>query len=225
MSAHDPSEFDSGDLDLGPPRGPGPVVLILPVLVFVCVLLWMRHGRERDGGATPAPPAETTGLEVAGWRGVASVSGAQLDVRLMPLHADARRQAFDQEVFAELLSPGEGQPWQLELRYAAPGASAPDLPLAQVVVRDGAGAQLRPLRGDVPRLLEGRAADPLHALLALPAEPLAPGESLTLVLWGTAPGAGARLEIGDLRCDLSATRIASTDVPRTLATLDRGDAR
>ena len=46
-----------------------------------------------------------------------------------------------------------------------------------------------------------------------------------MVLWGEAPGEGARLTLGALEVPLRVERVASDTIPRTLARLERGGGR
>ena len=220
MSTLDPHVAGAG------PRGPGPVVLVLPMLALALGILWARHGRSPNGGPRPDPPAPEREGAVAGWVGEAlPAPGARLEARLVPLHGDPVRQSFDRDVLAGRLGLAAGRPWQLELRYTAPdGVVAPALPLPAARLCDAAGACLVPAVPSVPAPSEGECADPLLTLLA-PPPALAPGERVTVVLWGEPPGEGARLVLDSIEVPLRPSKVPQEALPRTLARLEPGGER
>lgn len=200
--------------------------MVLPIVVLVLAVLWVRHGAGRSPGDRPEPPDVSVVTLVEGWLGEAAPTpGARLEVRLVPLHGDEDRQVFDRDVLAARLGRSSGQPWQLELRYpCAADAGAPSLSLEALELRDANGSALLPVVGRAPSPVGEGAADPLLSLLAPPTE-LAPNTSVTVVLWGEAPGEGARLAIDAIEVPLRVERVASDSVPRTLARLERGGDR
>ena len=204
-----------------PSSDPGPIVLVLPLAALVAGVLWLRHGQGAGTGARPTPPEADVAQLVEGWIGELALDpGARLEARLVPLHGDAERQAFDRDALAGRLGRTDGQPWQLELRYPGSPESDVSLPLAGLLVRDAAGACLAPGVEAAPAPGEDAAADPLRSLLAPPVA-LAPGTGLTIVLWGRAPGEAPRLVLGAHEVALRAERVASDSIPRTLARLER----
>lgn len=205
--------------------GPGPLVLILPLSTLILVVLWSRHWRQTSTGARPAPPDATQERDVEGWVGRGEPApGLFLSARLVPLHEDAARQTFDREKLAGRLGLGPGEPWRLVLELVAPAPGTThttSLELNAVAVEDAAGARLGPLFQDPPRPEQGEVVDPLRALLALPAQSLHAGHAVTLVMWGAAPGAGARLVGLGEPLDLQARRVRIDVLPATLARLER----
>lgn len=205
--------------------GPGPFVLILPLLTLILAVLWSRHWRQASTGERPEPPTTAEEREVQGWVGSGQPApGLLLSARLVPLHDEAARQTFDREVLADRLGLGPGEPWRLVLEFVAPTAVAADtsaLELMAVAVEDQAGARLGPMFSDRPSPAQGEVVDPLRALLALPAQSLDVGHAVTLILWGQAPGAGARLLGLGEPIELQARRVRVDVLPATLARLDR----
>lgn len=207
--------------------GPGPLVLILPLLTLILAVLWSRHWRQTSSGERPEPPAAAQEREVEGWVGSGELApGLLLSARLVPLHDEAQRQSFDREVLAQRLGLGPGEPWRLVLELVAPAAGAADetsLELTAAAVEDSAGARLEPVLADRPSAVQGEVVDPLRALLALPGQSLHAGQAVTLVLWGAAPGAGARLLGFGEPIDLQARRVRVDVLPATLARLERAE--
>ena len=205
--------------------GPGAFVLLLPLLTLILAVLWSRHWRQTTSGERPEPPTVAQEREVEGWVGSGELApGLSLSARLVPLHDESARQAFDREVLAQRLGLGPGQPWRLVLELGAPAAGASDtnaLELKAAAVEDSAGARLGPVFTNRPRPAESEVIDPLRALLALPAQSLDVGHTVTLVLWGEAPGSGARLVGFGEPIDLQARRVRVDVLPATLARLDR----
>jgi len=207
--------------------GPGPFVLILPLLTLILAVLWSRHWRQSSTGERPAPPAVAQEREVAGWVGSGELApGLFLSARLVPLHDEAPRQTFDREVLADRLGLGPGEPWRLVLELVAPGPGTTDassLDLIAAAVKDSAGVRLGPVFPHELSPSAGEIVDPLRALLGLPASGLEVGHAVTLVLWGEAPGPGARLVGFGEPIDLQARRVRVDVLPATLARLDRAE--
>jgi len=168
--------------------GPGPIIFVLSL---VCALLiWSRNGMGPAGPGLPrhTPPALPDRAGVDGWAGAFD----SLHGRLMPLHADAARQAFDAAVLQRRLGLGPGQPWRLVVTYLPRGeAVGAAVPIAGLTVVDAEGLALRPIVDRPgPGVVSG-VTDPLRSLLRAP-EQLEPGYEVSLVLWGRAP-----LQVGD----------------------------
>jgi hypothetical protein len=180
------------------------VALGVPLAALACGYLFLCTRAPRLGERASPPAADAAAVD--GWVGtLAGPGGARLEARLTPLHAAPERQAFDARALERRLALEPGEPWLLVLRYRAddgpPSALAPaaELPvavpalaLARVEVHDEGGRAARAL----PSAAVGPAtpADPLRVLLAPPAEDLAPGEEVGLVLWGRRPAGSARVE-------------------------------
>ena len=207
----------------------------------------MRHLREERLGAGPegagdGPRLHTGGdEEVVGWSGAASlVGGATLQVRLLPLHGVASRQAFERDALERRFALGEGEPWQLELSFrcsSKDGAEEPspsELSLAGLAVEEEGRPLLRPLleaaKGGVrsPRQEEGGAADPVVTLLDAPRS-LPCDHRVRLVLWGRAPTGEPKLILPDAEgspaVSLAGAPLAAARVPSILARLDREGER
>ncbi len=165
-------------------------VLALPLVALAgrCALAERdEDARNRPAIARPGAADAATVLE-----GGLDLDGlGRLNARLVPLHADPRRQAFDAEALRRRFAIESGEPFllRLDLRAAADGSAGPLDPRGLRVVDEG-GVAL-----SVPALTVGEDLDPLAALLQAP-RAIAPGESASLVLFGREPGPGARLILG-----------------------------
>ena len=212
----------------------GPVVLIVPLLALVLGVLWARHGRRSAPGPRPAPPPATP-LTVAGWTGAAPLGEGRIEARLFPLQGEAARAALDRERLGALLGrdlgPDSGGPWRLELTHLAaadslaldpgPGLDLTAVSVVAVSVVDGAGARLEPA---APTPDGAGPVHPLLPLLSPPREPLAPGRTVVVVLWGSDPGEGARVEGLGVPLTLVPSATPATDLDAALARVDRGEA-
>ncbi len=196
--------------------------MLLAPLVLLALLVQCSGFVRPKGPSTPTPvvgdPAqELTGLSAT----LEAADGSKLVLRLGPLHADPRRQAFESQALQERLELGEGEPMRLVLAWqgAKRATATPrpaqnagsgtrqyaeplqDLPLAiglsAVRVVDEQGVALVSLGGSATESAAGSAAQsrsPLEVLLSPPSGSLAQGECVEWHLWGRAPGPGARLE-------------------------------
>jgi hypothetical protein len=222
-------------------RRPGPLLLLLPLALL---LLGLLHLARREPVPAPAPPPDVTSPDetVAAWTGeLEGGDGGWLVATLTPLHADARRQAFEASALQRELELGPGQPWRLSVRWerprpsgAAAAAPAPgDRPervpaagiaLGPVSVVDGEGTALvsLPAAGEPD---PGAPVAPLRTLVSPPRGSLRAGQEADWILWGRAPQAGARLE-GLVPPDdglfLAATGFGGP-IPLRTALLRRGD--
>ena len=229
----------------GAVRRPGPGALLLPVatLTLVSAFLILRGGDASGPPFGDDVPGVVVDATVAGLEGSWDAgSGARLHVRVVPLHADAGRQEFERDALAQRLAPGPGAPWLLVLRWEEPASGdgsgagvaleATKLPLAALEVRAvGGGAGLVPI-ATAAGAPDGDLHDPLAVLLAPPDEPLRPGQSVEVVLWGEGgvevlaslwfrlkPGGMA---VGPVRgIPLAPAELPRADLPRYLARLDR----
>lgn len=213
-------------------RGPGPVVLLLPLLTLSLALLWVRWHARRPGERPAPPPSAPT--VVPGWVGEADLGGRRLTAQLSPLYEEPARVAFEREALEARLHLPEGRPWRLFVALAAGDGSAAtpvEWSLHGLVVRH-AGGTIAPVVAEAPEPAPDAVADPLQSLLAPPAEGLRPGREVTLVLWGPAPEPGATLTlehdpqvVGEPAVALAPQSLAAATVTRTLARLDREGAR
>lgn len=222
MSSPDPHETPARDVRAGEAFGPyGPLFLVVPLLTLVLGVLWSRGGSGEPAGQRPAPPPLEDGGPVAGWSGSLELAGGtRLDVRLTPLHAGPRQQEFDRDTLRRLLELDSGEPWRLTLeRGAGPGA---DLSLDALRVGSDGGVLAPPAAPQVPA---GQPADPVRVLLGPPREPLAPGQEVSLVLWGKRPAGAVHLDLGDLRFELLPEEVPHEAVVRSLARLEVGSAQ
>lgn len=167
---------------------PGPVLLLLPLLLLAVAVRLQRGYREEPGAPPEAPPSG--GPEsVEGWVGATELAGAgSLSARLRPLHADPERQRFDARSLSRRLDLGAGEPWSLVLSLEGPADSALDL--RGLRITGGGAAALRTLVElspvDAHPAAPGGIVDPLWGALAAQKE-LRPETPARLVLWGTAP--------------------------------------
>jgi hypothetical protein len=190
-----------------PRRRAGPLLLLLPLALLV---LGLAHLWRREPVPSPAPPPGVTSPDetVSAWTGeLEGVDGGWLVATLAPVHADATRQSFEARALRRELGLGAGQPWRLSVRWERPpgpagthpgGADGPlqspaaGIALGPVSVHDEQGPALESLEA-VSQPLDGAPVQPLRTLVAPPSGALRPGQTADWILWGRAPGAGARL--------------------------------
>ena len=174
----------------------GAIVFAMPIIAFAVTVLVLGRGDGLDRGTPPLPPVENA-LDVQGLTGVlVGQNGARVEVRLLPLHADAGRQDYDalrlRQRYGEL---GPGEPWRLVVLYhddpQRQDAEEPVLDLSHLAVVDVSGAQL--VDFPEPALDDDGLRDPLAALLSRSPSSLKAGQEAQRILWGAAPGAGARV--------------------------------
>ena len=197
-------------------RGPGPLLVLLPALILAIVLaLFFRRPptlRRLDPPDVSDPDEAVPAL----FGSLCAADGSALAARLTPMHADPVRQSFEAATLRRRLDLPEGEPWRLSLRWDPPsdpggGAASGRLgsggPARGEAVPERAELALGPVRIDDEQglalaALEERAfggaaesarADPLRALFGPPAGGLRSGQAADWILWGRAPGAGARL--------------------------------
>jgi hypothetical protein len=245
-----------------PSRRARPLLLLLPPLLLLLGLLHLAR-REPLSGPTPPPDVSSPDETVSALTGeLSGAAGGWLVATLAPLHADPQRQAFEAAALTRELGLEPGQPWRLSVRWEAGEAGAEEdaaaqgagsrgaesvpagesvaqvrpagIELGPVSVEDEAGLALRSLDDPPPRA-EGEPTPPLRTLLAPPVGALRPGRTADWILWGRAPGAGARLVGLTPRADpvfqaatgfegpfpLRATRVRRGDLGQPLARLER----
>lgn len=218
----DPSQMESRHRDV--PRGPGPIVLLLPVLSLAFGVLWAKKASSPWGGPRPRPPVLSEVTERDAWVGEAEYGSGRLLARLVPIHGSSPRLVFERDALASRLALGPGRPWRLELELHGEEAGVDPLELGGVSVVHAVGRlelavseQVEPAPGEV--------ADPLRTLLAPPPGGLAPGHELPLVLWGPVPEGPVKLLVGGLVLELGERQVPADVVGETLARLDREDER
>lgn len=173
-----------------PGRAAWLAVLALPALAFAARLL--LAARDEDRYASPerqrsAAAAGATTWECDGeWGGFGRVAA-----RLQPLHADPTRQAFESGTLRGRVPGLAGDPYRVQIAMQRAPGSAARLDPASLQVVDDAGIAL-----SVPRVEASGSADPVVTLIRPPA-PIAAGEQASFLLFGRAPGPGARLVDGD----------------------------
>lgn len=201
--------------------GFGPSVVVLSLLSATWIA--SRGAGERPAalpGAAVPSAADAIG-EVPVWLGQHALSAdGAVRARLTPLHAEPDRQAFDARALAQRLGLGAGEPWRLELAYEAP-PDAPPLGLSDIAIEDASGRRIAPAAPAADgRAAAGAAVDPLRALVRAPRTALRPGGTASLVLWGDAPGAGARVvgvdAVGAPSIELAEDRAAGDGLSRPL---------
>lgn len=177
------------------PATHGPLLLVIPLLSVMLGILWARHWKPYPAGRRPEPPPVVEASGVRGWAGTATLpGGGRLVARLVPLHSDPARQAFDAAALAHRLGLGDGAPWRLVLALRPEPAGAGErslasIPLASVRISDDQGQALRSLAAPVPS--PSGVVDPVAVVVAPPTDALEPGKEVSLVLWGRPPGATA----------------------------------
>ncbi len=200
--------------------------MIVPILTLVVGAIWLAgHRPRREPGPTPAvgdPDRAVAGLEAR----LELEGGGELTARVLPLHGDPDRQAFDAEALRRRLGLPPGEAWRLSLSWTGSAEAADGenggLELGGLGVRDARGPALELL----PAAEAGGPPDPLRTLLAGRRPPLHPGQAVDLVLWGRAPAEGAAL--GGLRgpeAVESALDASGGDLPLGACELRLGDLR
>jgi hypothetical protein len=198
-----------------------PWILVAALLVLLASATWklaLDSRRSPHLEPTISDPDEA----IAAFRGAAPAGGAEVEFLIAPLHADPDRQRFEALALAQRLGLEEGEPWRLVRRGAAdPGAGADELlaplPASGYVVRDSRGVALRSL--EVPPA--GELVDPVRSAFA----PWLSSDrsTTTCVLWGRAPGAGARLAAvaGKAEIALESSSVHRSELEVPLARLER----
>jgi len=193
-------------------RGPGPLLVLLPALILAVVLaLLLRRPptfRRLDPPEVSDPDAAVPALLGT----LPAADGGALAARLTPMHADPARQAFEAAALRKRFALPEGEPWRLSLRWDPPddgsggaasarfgtagpargeaGTGQAALALGPVGIEDEEGLALDSLGTPAPG---GAGVDPLRVLFGPPTGGLRPGQTADWILWGRAPGHGARL--------------------------------
>ena len=164
------------------PKGAGGAWFAPALAVVIGALLYWK---PFESAPTPEDVFVASGPHLAGTLELGS--GSRMRVSLEPLHADARRQEFDGIALARRLGLAAGEPWRLSLEAVG---EVPEAALEGVEVVDGEGSCLAPILDRVVRA-KGEVQDPLLGLFR-PSRPSEQSPHFELVLWGRAPGDGAR---------------------------------
>lgn len=170
-----------------PGRAAWAAVLALPALAFGARLL--LAARDEDRSRAPERKRSLAAVGPTTWECDGGAFGFERVVaRLAPLHADPTRQAFEAGTLRGRVDGLDGEPYRLQIAVQR-GDADEGLRLDPLALRvvDDAGTALV-----VPELETGGAPDPIATLLRPPA-PVGPGEQASFLLFGRAPGAGARL--------------------------------
>lgn len=131
--------------------------------------------------------AERSTASWQGWSGGLELEdGGRVEVDLARLHAERERQEADARAWRRSLALEPGEPFALDVACSSDATSSIDLSALRVVDRDGAA--LAPISSQV--------GGPVAVLASPPRAPLAPGERIRLLVWGRAPGDGARVQLG-----------------------------
>ncbi len=162
--------------------------------------------------AAPAPRPEAAAQATPALVG----RGEGLVARLEPLDPDPVRQRALAGALAARFGLAAGEPWRLTLARASGAGAGSDLAgaLAAPLVLDERGQALAAVA--LGRATPGAPADPLATLLGAASLAGADG-ARARVLWGRAPGAGARLETGGLVLALGPAEGAPRARPLALA--------
>ena len=97
--------------------------------------------------------------------------------------------------------------------------------LTALAVHDAAGPALAPI---APGTLAGTRPDPVAVLFMPPSDPLLPGNAVSLILWGRAPGSDARLVDASSAPEgtaLAETGLAAAALARSLVLVARSTNR
>ena len=97
----DPSQMESRHRDL--PRGPGPIILLLPVLSLAFGVLWAKKASTPWGGPRPRPPVLSEVTERDAWVGEAEHASGRLIARLVPIHESSPRLVFERDAHGHLV--------------------------------------------------------------------------------------------------------------------------
>lgn len=180
----------------------GPSVVLFAALAALAVGTRTLHRGAADDVAK-APRDAVPESAVGVWLGH---NTGGLVVRLSPLSREAERQAFDAKALASRLGLEPGQPFRLECCAHLPAGLEHKRDLW---VEDDEGVALVPVANLLSLASDAaQVVDPVLGLLAVPGTAVgsavgsATGGTVT-VLWGRAPGAGARLVAADAKTGLA----------------------
>ena len=199
--------------------------LCVALVAAVMVPVWL-HARSaartrawdrREHAAARAPATGEDDVEAfAG--DVEIQKGLRLTLRLAPLHATAGQQRFDAGALAARFGLAAGEPFVLEISARGEGTIAAGA-LRKIAIEDEHGPALAPF--PAAAALDNEPADPLATLLAPPAGKLRSGTAVSVILWGRAPAADARVKgLGDVEVALAPTRMGSRELDTALARID-----
>jgi hypothetical protein len=169
------------------PSGVGPAVLLVPFLVGILGIFWVRSRADGPLGERPLAPEETSVELVSLWTGELDFSGGRLVAELGALHLDPARQEQDARTLASRFDLPEGQPWRLRVRLEAEDRAVLD-PAQLQLVSEGS-ACLAPLGS-----IQSSPGHPLLPLLTASPRSLGGPSPTDVILWGPEPGATALLE-------------------------------
>lgn len=199
----------------------GALLLILP-LITLGVLVANLRGVTPTAGEPPQAPDPRVDRAVDVWLGRAVMpQGGELSVSLTRLHGDPVVQAFDSRCLTERFDLGRGEPWHLELYWAAAPVGAEAVELLDLEIQDATDRGLIPFANPETPTAD-QIVDPLRVLLAAP-ETLEPGQLLSLVLWGEEPRGRANLRGLGTDLQLTSDSIRAPARGSILASLDRDD--
>ncbi len=214
----EPADWDDWEepLEAGRPGRLVPWALFLPALVALGCGFWIARSNSIPERAMlelePVPTPNVRGFGGA----LEAPDGGVWRARLVPLHARAERQAFEAQAVARRLELQPGEPWRLELSWEAGAGAAEPMPVAEgLAVLGEEGVRLSPLAR--PSQTEGAPLDPLAVLFAPSESVLAPGESLQLLLWGSAPRERGRLRLAQQELLLEPVDFDAAGLPRAVA--------
>jgi hypothetical protein len=200
----------------------GRVLALWSVLAAAALAAAVFPMLARDRGIARTRGVERETAPAADVAGHAGESGG-VRVRVARLHAERARQSFDADALGDHFGLGTGEPFvcEISVRTAVSGESTSIArgALRSISIRDERGTALAPFQPSVPE--SGDPADPLGALLAPPADAIGAGRAISVILWGRAPAAGARLvglDAGDIA--LSPSRLTARELDTALARID-----
>lgn len=214
----------------------GPIVLLPALFLFAYALAGKLAGPRYPlpAGAGEISDAASHGEpdDVGGFLATAALpatTGGQLSVRLAPLKSAPEWQAFDRDALARRFGPDLGTGWRLLLTWDVAPEGAEALGIEDLEVGTAAGV-LRPMQS--PPTATDTPADPLKTLFGGTGSELAPGGAYEVVVFGESPTDDEdpvlRVRLAGvpetLSIDMSAHRVLTRDLTRSIARADRDGA-
>lgn len=196
-----------------PTRAAWIAIVLLPV--FALGVRWILELREESNFARPERARVAPSATPVVWTADGEIAnGVRILARVAPLHADPERQEFESAALRARHPSLAGDPYLVALEVR--GEAGVMLDPATLSIDDAAGIAL-----SAPHLVATERPDPVAALLGTPGE-IAAGERASFVVFGRAPGDGARLvREGSNSIALTKSSRADDEVDLPVARVDR----